>query len=154
LADRKTVSQIEFEIGQIDLLLENYAELLEQVKQDEPSLVEITALASVLHSFYNGLENIFLSIAKRIDTQVPTGAHWHRELLTRMTKPTPARQAVLTEALMQQLAGYLAFRHFYRHSYSFIIEWDELERLVKPLHKIWEQVKLELRQFLNRASVQ
>jgi hypothetical protein len=38
----------------------------------------MTALASVLHSFYNGLENIFLSIARHVDQQVPTGDRWHR----------------------------------------------------------------------------
>ena len=37
-----------------------------------PDLVEITALASVLHSFYNGLENVFLSISKAVDADVPT----------------------------------------------------------------------------------
>ncbi|MFQ5674752.1 MAG: hypothetical protein ACE5G1_02560 [bacterium] len=55
----KVISQIEFEIGQIDQLLESYAELFERAKSDIPNMVDITALGSVLHSFYNGLENIF-----------------------------------------------------------------------------------------------
>ena len=63
----KTISQVEFEIGQIDQLLEIYADLLEQVRRETPGLVEVAAVASVLHSFYNGLERIFLSIAKGID---------------------------------------------------------------------------------------
>ena len=62
-----------FEIGQIDQLLAVYADLVERVQQRPPDLVEITAIASVLHSFYNGLENIFLSIAKGVDQQVYTG---------------------------------------------------------------------------------
>ena len=56
----KVISQVEFEIGQIDQLFESYAGLLEQVQKNIPDLVEVTAVASVLHSFYNGLENIFL----------------------------------------------------------------------------------------------
>lgn len=60
----KVISQVKFEIGQIDHLFESYADLLEQAQKKAPDLVEITAVASVLHSFYNGLENIFLSIAK------------------------------------------------------------------------------------------
>ncbi|MFB3040637.1 MAG: hypothetical protein ACE1ZS_02375 [Candidatus Poribacteria bacterium] len=36
-------------------------------------MVEITALGSVLHSFYNGIENIFLSILKRCDQEQLTG---------------------------------------------------------------------------------
>ena len=50
------VSQVTFEIGQIDQLLAVYADLVERIQQRPPDLVEITAMASVLHFFYNGLE--------------------------------------------------------------------------------------------------
>ena len=39
-------------------------------------MVERTALGSVLHSFYTGLEGIFLTVAKRVDEQVPSGNRW------------------------------------------------------------------------------
>jgi hypothetical protein len=60
-------------------------------------LVEITATASVLHSFYNGLENIFLTIAKGLDESVPSGAKWHRELLMQMADTNPKRGPVLNQ---------------------------------------------------------
>lgn len=146
---RKAVSQVWFEIGQIDHLFESYADLLEQVRGKVPDLVEVTAVASVLHSFYNGLENIFLSIAKGIDRDVPTGGQWHRDLLAQMTQATSSRRPVLTLNTANQLASYLGFRHFYRHSYSFILEWDELDKLVVPLVEVWEQTKDELQLFLD-----
>jgi len=62
LAER-VVSQVKFEMGQIDHLFESYTELLSRVQTRPPDLVEMTAVASVLHSFYNGLENIFMSVA-------------------------------------------------------------------------------------------
>jgi hypothetical protein len=86
-------------------------------------MIEVTACASVLHSFYNGLENIFLSIVKRIDRNVPTGDRWHRDLLYQMGKETPERKQVLTNKTIDQLVDYMGFRHFYRHSYSFSLEW-------------------------------
>ena len=49
----KIFAQVNFEIGQIDHLLESYATLLETAQVVEPDLVETTAVASVLHSFYN-----------------------------------------------------------------------------------------------------
>lgn len=55
----KVIDQITFEIAQIDKLFEVYAELLSRVQQRQPDTVEIAAVASVLHSFYNGVENIF-----------------------------------------------------------------------------------------------
>jgi len=145
----KVISQIQFEIKQIDRLLELYADLLERVQKRQPNLIDVTAVASILHSFYNGLENIFLRIAKNIDANVPTDARWHRDLLTLMTKATSSRAPVLTTETAQQLTGYLGFRHFYRHSYSFFLEWGELEKLVTPLAKVWEQVKDELELFLD-----
>jgi hypothetical protein len=148
LADN-VVSQVTFEIGQIDQLLAVYADLVERVQQRPPDLVEITALASVLHSFYNGLENIFLSIAKGLDEQVPIGDQWHRDLLIHMTRETANRGSVISIALAKKLADYLGFRHFYRHSYSFFLEWDKLQGLVTSLREVWEQVKEELHEFLE-----
>ncbi len=148
----KVVSQVKFEIEQIDQLFELYADLLERAQKGTPDLVEIAAVASVLHSFYNGLENIFLSIAKGIDADVPTGAQWHRDLLTQMMESTSRRRPVLTAEVAHRLAAYLGFRHFYRHSYSFFLEWDELEKLVTPLTEVWEQVKDELQRFLDSLS--
>lgn len=135
LADN-VISQVTFEIGQIDQFLTVYADFVERVQQRPPDLVEITALASVLHSFSNGLENIFLSMAKGLDQQVPTGAQWHRDLLVHMTQETAHRGGVISAELAQKLADYLGFRHFYRHSYSFFLEWDKLKELVVSLREI------------------
>jgi hypothetical protein len=93
LAER-VISQVGFEIGQIDQLFKSYADLLERVQKNMPDLVEVTAVASVLHSFYNGLENIFLSIAKGIDADVPAGSQWHRHLLTRMAESTARKRNI------------------------------------------------------------
>ena len=123
-----------------------------RAQADVPNLVDITALASVLHSFYNGLENIFLNIAKRIDMKVPKTTQWHRNFLTQMTKTTSKRGQVLTNDIANRLADYLGFRHFYRHSYSFFLEWDELEKLVGPLDVTWKQIKNELQIFLDSLN--
>ena len=66
-----------------------------------------------------------------------------------MTQATSGRRPVLTLNMANQLASYLGFRHFYRHSYSFILEWDELDKLVVPLVEVWEQTKDELQLFLD-----
>jgi hypothetical protein len=146
----KTVEQVRFEVDQIDHLLDSYSDLLAQSQVTPPGLVEVTAVASVLHSFYNGLENIWLAIAKGVDADVPSGLQWHRDLLVRMTTPTTTRPAVLTAKSIASLSDYLAFRHFFRHSYSFILEWEEMGELVTRLPQTWADVKLDIRQFLAR----
>lgn len=149
---KKVVSQVQFEVGQIDLLFDSYTALFERAEKSVPDLIEITAIASVLHSFYNGLENIFRSIAKEIDDDFPASTQWHRDLLNRMTEATANRRPVLTIETSNRLSEYLGFRHFFRHSYSFFMKWDELEKLVTPLQEVWTQTKDELENFLHSLS--
>jgi hypothetical protein len=145
----KVHSQVNLEINQIDQLFESYSNIIEKTKKTKIDLVEITALASVLHSFYNGLENIFLCIARGIDHNVPKSKRWHRDILNLMGKTTKERNSVLSKETIQKLTDYLGFRHFYRHSYSFVLEWSEIKPLVIHLESVWQQVKKELWMFLN-----
>ncbi len=133
LAKKNTVTQITIEIKQIDQLFAVYFELLQRTQERELDLIEITTIASVLHSFYNRVENIFLSIAKGIDEKVPSGSQWHRDLLVQMTQQTEKRNSIITVELARIMADYLAFRHFYRHSYSFFLEWEKLKKLVTSI---------------------
>lgn len=61
----------------------------------------------------------------------------------------PERNQVLTNDAIRQLADYMAFRHFFRHSYSFTLEWKKLKKLITPAEDIWQKTKNELEQFLN-----
>ena len=148
----KASSEIRFDIQQIDRLLECYKNLLDKCQKNEPNLIEMTAIASVLHSFYNGIESMFLSIARRIDKIVPGDSHWHRDLLIQMTTDSDTRQSVISTDSKEKLADYLGFRHFYRHSYSFLLEWNELKKLVYTLRNVWDQVKDEIESFLDNLK--
>jgi len=122
--------------------------LLEQTQDSEPDLIELTALASVLHSIYNGIEKIFVLIAKKVDKDLPEGKQWHKEILIKMTQAGLNRDAVISENLKEKLLPYLAFRHFYRHSYSYVLTWTELEKLVVAVFDVWEETKEELNAFM------
>ncbi|MBE2223485.1 MAG: hypothetical protein IAF02_18235 [Anaerolineae bacterium] len=144
----ETLSErIQRDIALLDELLAAYADLLLQVEQTPPDLVQVTALASVLHSFYNGLESIFVTIAREVDKEVPSADRWHRDLLEQMGAANDSRDAVLPLVLLSQIQDYLAFRHFYRHAYSFFLRWEELQALVLPLTAVWSQTKRALNQF-------
>jgi hypothetical protein len=137
---------------QIQRLFDVYQDLFARCRQTAPDLVETAAMASVLHSFYTGLEHIFLVIAKEVDRSSPTGPKWHRDLLTQMAQRRPNRSQVISMDAAHLLADYLGFRHVYRHSYSFFLDWDELEKLVTPVQDVWRQVRQELEAFLNSLS--
>lgn len=147
----KMKSAVLFEIRQIDQLFETYSELLEKCQEVQPDLIELTALASVLHSFYNGVENIFTQIAKKVDGSVPDDNHWHRNLLLQMSVKHDNRKSVISEEVKLKLVNYLGFRHFFRHSYSFFLSWEEMEKLVEPLEEIWIQLRKELSDFITNV---
>lgn len=114
---------LRFEIDQIEQLLATYAPLRDAVQHTPPDVVQVTAIAAMLHSFYNGVEHMFTIIAKQVDGELPAGAQWHRTLLDQMSRLAPKRQAVISLLLVQDLSSYLAFRHFFRHAYSFLLSW-------------------------------
>lgn len=49
----------------------------------------VDAAALSLHGFYSGTERLFEWIARQIDSSLPQGVAWHRELLQQMTLNVP-----------------------------------------------------------------
>ena len=146
---KQMIERIRFELEQIDDFLAAYEELLDECRFKEPDLIKLTAVASVLHSFYNGVENILLQVARNIDESVPEGNQWHRDLLIQASTAMSTRIPILSPQSREFLADYMAFRHFYRHSYSFCLKWNELEKLVRQLPHVWPMVKGEIKTFLD-----
>lgn len=144
----RAIADIAFQLTLLERLFKDYEDLLERTRQRAPDLVEITALGSVLHSFYNGVECIFLIVAKHVDGDEPQGPQWHRDVKARMTEVNLGRPAVISNELSDTLDAYMAFRHFYRHSYSFYLDWAELQKLVAPLPDVWARVNGEISRFL------
>jgi hypothetical protein len=144
---------IEFELGEIENLFQLYQEKLFELDLNQtPGLLELTGFASVLHSFYNGIENIFLVIAKNIDEKIPSDFNWHKNLLSQMAEKNIVRGPVLSGEMKNDLKKYLTFRHFFRHAYSFHLEWEEMEKLIKPIHQVWEKFKSEISLFLSQIE--
>lgn len=140
---------IKVDLAQLDLLLATYTSLIDQVQQQSPDVVELAALATVLHSYYNGVESIFLAVARLLDKQLPEGNRWHRELLAQVARPTMTRPALLSPSLETRLTVYLAFRHYFRHSYAFTLDWARLEPLVRELRSVHATLHREIEVFLN-----
>ena len=95
------------------------------------------------------MEKIFLIISKKLDKSTPYDINWHKTLLSQMAKENEYRDAVISDEIRDRLSKYLIFRHFYRHSYSTRLKWEEMEKLVTPIHQVWEKFKSEVSTFLE-----
>lgn len=91
MLDSSTRAHIERELERLNRLRDDYEDLLRTQPDDGPDLVGRTALSAVVQSFYQGLEGVFQTIAKRIDCEMPTSADWHRQLLRQMATDSDSR---------------------------------------------------------------
>jgi hypothetical protein len=89
------------------------------------SPLELAGVGSLLHNLYNGVENVLKQILMDKSITLPQGASWHRDLLL-----LAVELDVIDEAVMRSLSGYLAFRHFFSHSYVVVLDPQKLALLV------------------------
>jgi len=148
------ISDIRFEVGQVDRLLSDYVDLLANARSRTPDRVEITAIAAVLHSFYNGVEKILLLAAKHKAGAVFQGRNWHASLLHQSALPALKQARVLSPAAVEVLEPYLAFRHVFRHSYSFHLDWSKMTDLVSAMTDVWQEVRADVQVFLEVSELE
>ena len=150
--DERIKQKIDFEILQIDTLLSRADVLAQKCALQIPDFIELSAVGATLHSYYNGLENIFSLIGKHIDNMTFSTSRWHKELLDSMFIATDKREPVLDESLHEQLLDYMSFRHVFRHSYGFSLDWERLKPLFSTVNENWKLVKSNILNFIGLQS--
>jgi uncharacterized protein YutE (UPF0331/DUF86 family) len=98
------------------------------------SAVELAAIATFLHNIYNGIENILKQAAKAKGAEFGRSPTWHKDLLD-----FSASSGIISEQLVDQLYEYLTFRHFFVHSYGFLLEDASLEHLARRIPNLWQE---------------
>lgn len=145
----KVRKQVRVELEQINHLIEVHSSLLVKCAHAKPDVIELSALAALLHSFYTGIENIFKRVAIEIDGAMPRGESWHRQLLNSMVQPNEFRHAVISPGLHERLKFYLEFRHVFRQAYSFQLHWEKMSQLVLGCVDTLHQLESELDSFFE-----
>jgi len=147
--DNGLKQKIQYEITQIDKLIADAKPLFNLCKIKQPDFIEISAAALVLHSFYNGVENILIMIIKYYDGKLPNSNKWHMELLDKAFTFNENRKQIFDNNLQKTLDEYMKFRHFVRHTYGYKIKWDQMEELVIGINNFWENIKENIINFME-----
>jgi len=146
-------SEIQAELAKIQKVTNEIESLYGKIKDATPSLVELSAMATFLHNFYSGIENIMKRIASTLDDNIPSGTSWHTDLLNRMSiEIAGIRKNVFSEDTVNELIDYLSFRHMFVHSYGFELKWTKMHQLVESIRKVFEKVKQDIEKFLQHLD--
>lgn len=124
-------ADISDELQKIDFVISEFKKVQYKIDlpPDKVPYYDRGAIGYLLHNFYNGCENIFKSIARFFENDLGP-QEWHKDLLKRMKiEVVGYRPKVIDNELFQLLDDFRAFRHKFRHTYAFELDWER-ERLV------------------------
>lgn len=123
-------------------------EKLEVVPIEFREFIENT-IATDLADVYKGIERIFERIAREVDTHVPTGAEWHKNLLAQMAAQRPERVPVISEQTFLRLEALLSFRHVVNNIYGEKLIYEKTEPHAKSIDALFANVSQDLRTFTD-----
>jgi len=147
--DNGLKSKVMYEISQLDKLIDDAKPLFDLCKLRKPDFIEISAAALVLHSFYNGIENILILIIKHYEGNLPNSNKWHMELLDKAFVPNKNMKQIINNDLKETTEEYLKFRHFVRHTYGFKLKFEQMEDLLNGIDVFWQNIKESIIDFLE-----
>lgn len=141
-------AQLRAELQRVAREAAELAEVVRVLAGAAPDATQLWAAAGHLQAFYSGIEAILLRVAKEVDGVVPTGPDSHRELLRQGSIALPGvRPAVLDAEVVDALAPYLAFRHFFRHAYGITLRWERMEAKMAGATPTFERFSRAVEEF-------
>jgi len=129
---------LRFELGQIRKELSVLNRMLGKKRRLGRDEVQIRAAASSLQSIYNGIEKM-LAIELRKGQSVGSGPTSHSDLLDEALS-----SGITSPDLNNSLRDLMGFRHFYRHSYGFMIDNEQMNPILEKVEDIVESLAKEL----------
>jgi len=108
------------------------------------STAELAAMATYIHNFYNGIENILKRVLTLKKKKAKEGAAWHKDLLKASVDAD-----IISADFCAALARYLSFRHFFIHGYGFTLKWEALQPLIENVDNALREFKVAINKHLS-----
>jgi hypothetical protein len=133
--------QIQSEIDGLNKELEVLSILNLKRQGSDLDDIEIRAASLSLSALYNGIEKILLDVLKEEGQFIKNEESWHT-LLLKLSVDTE----IISEKTFDELKGFLGFRHFIRHAYSFEINPLTINSILDNAYSL---VELFIREVTN-----
>jgi uncharacterized protein YutE (UPF0331/DUF86 family) len=121
--------------------------ILTRKRQKPLDEIEIRAAALSLAAMYNGIEKVLCHILANLGEQIAQGPSWHTELIQRCRL-----LEIISAETTAELKGFLSFRHFVRHAYSFEIDPTTIEAVLEKAPELVQRFIEETRRRVANTS--
>jgi len=136
---------IEAQLGEIDRV---YERIEKRRTGQGPAYIE--SLAYQLHNLYCAYEDLFKIVAEYFENQIEDETRWHQELLWRMTLSIEGvRPALLSRESFRLLDSLRAFRHFFRHAYTYELDPRKVRLVLEDALAVRKRISDEVHRFLQ-----
>ena len=144
------IQRISDELRKISETVSKIEERLEKIKNAPPEYREEieTTIAKNIVDCYLGMENIFRRIALDVDSQIPNGSRWYKDLLLQMAKPQDQRQSVISQETYEGLQELLEFRHVFNNIYGEDLLYERTEQIATQVNVLFDVLSKELETFI------
>jgi uncharacterized protein YutE (UPF0331/DUF86 family) len=138
--EERLQDDLSFELGQIRkelAVLDRIMSTRNHLGKDE---IKVRAAASSLQSIYNGIEGMLRMVLKSQNIEQPHSIDSHSRLLG-----LASSNGIISGKLENKLRELMTFRHFYRHSYGFMIDDELMDPLLMDVTGVVSRLAHELR---------
>lgn len=113
----------------------------------------LESLAYQLHNLYCAFEDLLKIVADFFENHINDTAHYHSALLWRMKMPIEGvRPALFSETSYKLLDSLRAFRHVFRHAYSYELDPKKLALVVEDALNLKTLYRGEIDRFLKQLQ--
>jgi uncharacterized protein YutE (UPF0331/DUF86 family) len=113
----------------------------------------LESLAYQLHNLYCAFEDLLKIVADFFENHIEESAQYHRALLWRMKMPIDGvRPAFLSKESYKLLDSLRAFRHVFRHAYSYELDPKKLALVAEDALNLKTLYREEIDRFLEQLQ--
>jgi len=142
-------SEIEYQMEIIETIFDN----IDDRKKYIDEVRGLESLAYQIHNLYSAFEDLFLIVAKYFENTIEDKSRYHIELLRRMVIDIKGvRPPLLAKNTAAWLDELRAFRHVFRHAYSYKIDKTKLMFVLDLAEKTKNCYKDDITSFFEKLS--
>lgn len=136
------------QIGDIETI---YAKVKKRQEGEEDAYLE--SLAYQLHNLYCAFEDLFKRVAHCFENQIDDAARYHLVLLKRMAIAVEGvRPALLSSEGHRLLENMRAFRHLFRHAYSYDLDVRKVKLVLEDALRLKVIYREDVERFLKNIE--